>query len=547
MDVGGRWSAACGHEAIALQDKSNQIIVVGGGVAGLTAALHLAERGLRPLVLEADPDRPGGRLKGGAPIEFEHIGQMWRFGTEHGVHGIWSPYRNLQAMLARHLIRPVFIPAQEEEWIMGLGRWVRRAQMGSAIRDSWVPAPFHYLGLFARPRFWAMLTLPDVLSMFPLLAGLLSMLSIDPLGEEQPLSGMTMADFCRGWTPTLVGFFAGLTRNALSARVNEIPASGFVAFLRFYTLLRRDAWAFSYLPVNGGDSIVEPMVNVLRALGGEVVTGAKVTQLALAKVCDGWRVEWQQNGERSSSLALPPLHRGRESAEAAHVILAVDAPSAEALLRASPDTAEQATRLRLPVGRPTAIVRLWFDRAPQSLHAEAGIFTGDFCLDNFFWLHRIYDEYVRWSRATGGCAIESHIYGPAELLAEPDAALLTRAIMDVGRAWPELKGHLIHSALTRNEATHTLLHVGLPDEHLGVETPWPHLYCCGDWVRDRNPAMFLERACVTGIKAANAVLNDLALEPWPLLSYPQPEAVARRVEAFMRGVRHIMRQRREME
>jgi len=544
-----------------LQDKSTHVfdvIIICAGVAGLTAALHLAERGLRPLVLEADPDRPGGRLKGGVPVEFGHAGQTWRFGTEHGVHGIWSPYRNLQAMLARHLIRPVFIPAQEEEWIMGLGRWVRRAQMGSAIRESWVPAPFHYLGLFARPRYWAMLSLPDILSMFPLLAGLLSMLSIDPLGEEQPLPGMTMADFCRGWTPTLVDFFLSLTRNALSARVSEIPASGFVAFLRFYTLLRRDAWAFSYLPVNGGDSIVEPMVSTLRALGGEIITGAKVTQLTLAKAlpsfarvneeCINWRVEWQQNGELPSSRAgysdaLPPFHGGRGTVDAAHVILATDAPAAEALLRASPDAAEQAARLRLPAGRATAIVRLWFDRAPQGLRAEAGIFTGDFCLDNFFWLHRIYDEYVRWSRATGGSAIESHIYGPAELLAEPNAALLTRAIMDVGRAWPELKGHVIHSALTRNEAAHTLLHVGLPDEHLGVETPWPHLYCCGDWVRDRNPAMFLERACVTGIKAANAVLRDAGLEPWPLLAYSQPEAVARRVETFMRGVRRLMRPR----
>jgi isorenieratene synthase len=542
-----------------LQGKTYpHVIVVGAGVAGLTAALHLAERGLRPLVLEADPDRPGGRLKGGMPIEFEHAGQTWCFGTEHGVHGIWSPYRNLQAMLARHHIRPVLIPAQEEEWIMGLGRWVRRAQMGSAIRESWVPAPFHYLGLFARPRYWAMLTLPDILSMFPLLAGLLSMLSIDPLGEEQPLPGMTMVDFCRGWTPTLVDFFLGLTRNALSARASEIPASGFVAFLRFYTLLRRDAWTFSYLPANGGDSIVEPMMSALCALGGEVVTGAKVTKLILAKASPSfarvneehisWHVEWQQNGELPSSRAgysdaLPPFHGGRGTLEVTHVLLAVDAPAAEALLRASPDTAEQAARLRLPAGRATAIVRLWFDRAPRSLRAEAGIFTGDFCLDNFFWLHRIYDEYVRWGRATGGSAIESHIYGPAELLAEPDAALLTRAITDVGCAWPELKGHVIHSALTRNEATHTLLHVGLPDEHLGVVTPWPHLYCCGDWVRDRNPAMFLERACVTGIQAANAALSDVGLEPWPLLSYPRPEAVARRVETFMRGVRRLMRPR----
>ena len=41
----------------------------------------------------------------------------YRFRDDHGIHGIWSPYRNLQAMLARHSIRPVFVPAQEESWI----------------------------------------------------------------------------------------------------------------------------------------------------------------------------------------------------------------------------------------------------------------------------------------------------------------------------------------------------------------------------------------------------------------------------------------------
>jgi heterodisulfide reductase subunit A-like polyferredoxin len=38
-------------------------IIIGGGVAGLTAALHLAERGLKPLILEASA-RIGGRLSG---------------------------------------------------------------------------------------------------------------------------------------------------------------------------------------------------------------------------------------------------------------------------------------------------------------------------------------------------------------------------------------------------------------------------------------------------------------------------------------------------
>lgn len=512
-------------------DINSEVIVVGAGVAGLTAALHLAERGLQPLILEADPERAGGRLKGGPAVEFEHSGRVWQFPGEHGIHGIWSPYRNLQAMLARHRIRPMLVPAQKEEWVLGVDRWVRRAEVGSAIRGSWVPAPLHYLGLFARPRFLAILTLRDIASMLRVFGGLLGALAIDPLCEEQPIPGMTLADFCDGWSPTLTAFFAGLTRNALPANPEEIPAAGFIAFLRFYTLLRRDGWVFSYLPTDGGAAVIQPLVEKLGTYGVEIVTGSKV--IRLERQSRGWRVVW---------------HHGEAQLRAAGgtcVILAADAPSAELLLRESPDTASLATSLRLPSGWPTAVARLWFDRSPRNLRAEAGIFSGNFILDNFFWLHRIYDEYIRWSRATDGSAIECHIYGPPQWLEKPDAVLLAQAIIDVGRVWPELKGHLVHSKFTRNEPTHTLLDVGRPEEHLGVTTPWPHLFCCGDWVRDRNPSMFLERACVTGIKAANAVLGDLDLEPWPLLTHPQPEPFAGMMELWVYNLRRNLRRRRE--
>jgi uncharacterized protein with NAD-binding domain and iron-sulfur cluster len=77
----------------------------------MSAALHLAERGLKPLILEADASYVGGRLAGAGEVDVNG----WKFRLEHGVHGIWSPYRNLQAMLARHNLRPVLVPAQKEE------------------------------------------------------------------------------------------------------------------------------------------------------------------------------------------------------------------------------------------------------------------------------------------------------------------------------------------------------------------------------------------------------------------------------------------------
>jgi hypothetical protein len=60
-------------------------------------------------------------------------------------------------------------------------------------------------------------------------------------------------------------------------------------------------------------------------------------------------------------------------------------------------------------------------------------------------------------------------------------------------------------------------------------------------VRGRNSAMFLERACVTGILAANAVLQGLGLEEWPVLTHPQPEWLAGQIESIMYQIRKSMR------
>src|SRR5262249_35839224 len=100
------------------------------------------------------------------------------------------------------------------------------------------------------------------------------------------------------------------------------------------------------------------------------------------------------------------------------------------------------------------------------------------------------------------------------------------AVADIGRAFPELRGELLHALLLRNDATHTLFQIGEPDEHLAVETPWPGLFACGDWVYHPTPALYLERAAVTGIVAANAALAGRGQEPWPLLAPPRPERFA---------------------
>ena len=73
------------------------------------------------------------------------------------------------------------------------------------------------------------------------------------------------------------------------------------------------------------------------------------------------------------------------------------------------------------------------------------------------------------------------------------------------------------------------------------------MFCAGDWLSDPSPAFFLERACVTGIKAANGVLQSLALDPWPLVNYLPPEPFAGWIESLMVKGRHRIRGRKRKE
>jgi isorenieratene synthase len=502
--------------------SSPDALIIGGGLAGLSAALHLAERGLKPLVLEADPKYCGGRLAGGDTIEFQQGGQTWRFRLDHGVHGFWSPYRNLQAMLARHNLRPVFVPAREEAWIYkrANGR-VTRVNAGSHIRHSLFPAPLHYLALFFSPRFLAALDIRDGLTLLEVWYGLVLALGVDPLKEDQPLEDQWLSDLVDHWGPGVRTFMMGLTRNGLAGTPAEIPLSGYVAFMRFYTLLRRDAWEFSYLPGDGGTALIDPLAKRIEELGGSIQLGAEVDRIERSN--DRW-------------IAHSPI----SSYSARSLILATDAQHTRSILCASEDTRDRAEALYFPRSLPTAVLRFWHDALPKS-KVEAGILTGEVIVDNYFWLHRLQDQYARWSKATGGSAIEVHLYGPPELLEKPDAMLLARAANDVHSAFPELRGHLIHQHLQHNAPLHTLFGLGRAEQHLTTITPWPELYCCGDWVRRPEPALFMERACLTGIAAANEVLKSNDLQPWAILDYPKPEAFAGWLEKLMHRGRRILR------
>ncbi len=503
------------------QNEIFPVVVIGAGIAGLTAAAHLAEGGVAPLVLEADHTWPGGRLSGGEPVTFEHHGQTWTFSDEHGIHAVWGGYANLRATLERFTDTRL-IDSPGEEWINRWGREVRMIEAGNAVRSRWLPAPFHYLQLLFHPHIWRTITPLDFLSLPGLLFSILWTVGLDPLKEEVALDGLMMDDYFRLWTPNLKATFVGVGCNLLAAPKETINLTAFIAALRFYTMLRRDAWHMQYFPAPPHDSLLSPLIRHVESAGGQVRYGAAVTRLE--RVEHGWRVVFEDANRR-----------GLRSVIAEQVILAVQPPAAQRLLLAGEATAAQSASLKFPGAVRNATIRLWFGKSPRE-GTPGGMFTGDFLPDNFFWLHRLYDDFAAWHTATGGSAIEVHLYAGKAVLEQPDNILLIQTLDELQRAFPELRGHLIHSNIRRNSMNHTQFRVPTQDS-LWLETPWPGITACGDWIGYDTPSFWMERAATTGIAAANRVLSAYERQPFPVLQPRPPEILARGLSTIIGAFR----------
>lgn len=506
-----------------LSDDLLPVVIIGGGLAGLTAALHLAERGVPAVVLEADASGLGGRMSGGEPDTFEYQGKTWAFTPEHGVHALWGGYVNMLAMLERFSLATLQT-SPGEEWINRWGREVRYIEAGNAIRSRWIPAPFHYLQLLLNPTIWANIIPLDFLSLPGFLASVLLTVGLDPLQEQRALDGLRLRDFFLGWTPNLKATFTGLATNLLAAPQEEIDLAAYIAALRFYTLLRRDSWQMRYLPDNAYTALIQPMQKAICARDGLIRPG--VTAVQLQHMEGGWRI-----------VVDDAAKGGRRSLRAQQVILALDAPGAKRLLCESADTAAEAEKIIFPEGLRNTVVRLWFSKAPRP-GTPGGMLTGDFVPDNFFWLHRLYPDCCAWHEQTGGSIAELHFYGKGDALDQPEKNLLILATSEIQKAFPEVRGAFIYGAVRSNSKVQTRFRIPTA-ESLFVKTPWENIHACGDWIGYDTPSLWMERSVTTALAAANAVLAAYGHEPYPILQPPPPEIFVRALSALVRGGRWL--------
>ncbi|HZE03466.1 MAG TPA: NAD(P)/FAD-dependent oxidoreductase [Pseudonocardiaceae bacterium] len=470
------------------QGPPPRVTVVGGGIAGIAAAVALAERGVAVQLLEQEPQL-GGRLRGW-PIMLSDGSPAT---MSRGFHAFFRQYYNLRALLrradplGRALVPMTDYPLVDADGHRDTFQGLPRTPPWNALAFALLSPTFQWRDLVTRIDPVAALPLVDV-----------SVPEVYHRLDDQ--DAMTFLERVRFPDAARHLAFSVFSRSFF-ADPRELSAAELATMFHIYFLGSAEGLVFDVTPEPFPQALWDPMAGYLTELGVSVRTGVAVEQVTLGR-------------ERRFAV-----HAGGDSSEVDAVVLAADVTGLQAVLAASPELGEAPWRAqiaRLRTAPPFLVSRLWLDR-PVNPERPGFLGTSGFGpLDNVSVLERFEGEAARWARRTGGSAVELHAYA---LTGDPQQA--KRALVDeLRRVYPETAAATIIDARHELRADCPLFAPGTFRDRPTVATPDPNVVLAGDLTRVDLPVALMERAATSGFLAADALLAQWRLRGHPLWTVP---------------------------
>ncbi|HTK62971.1 MAG TPA: FAD-dependent oxidoreductase [Pseudonocardia sp.] len=466
-------------------------VVIGGGVAGVSAAVVLAERGVRVTLLEA-ADHLGGRLGAWPHTLADGTQQV----VEHGFHAFFRQYYTWRAVLRR--IDP------DLGFLAPIGGYPVISRRWPAEDLTGLPAapPFSLLTLFARSP---SLGLRDITGADRRLA--LELLGYHRDRTTRALDGMSAGDFLDrfGITDRARAMLFEAFARSFFCDPAGMSAAELVAMFHFYFLGNPEGLGFDAPDTDYLTCIWRPLTEYLHGHGAEVRTGSPVRELEPTAE-HAWRV-----------------HTDGGDLVTRHVVLALDPGGLRTLVGGSSGLARIAPRLAgqvegVRIAPPFAVSRLWLDRDVAPERATFSAVTGEQTLDSVACYHRLEAPSRDWAEQTGGSVLELHSYS----CGEPDSAAATeRMRSELAALWPETADAVVIHQLCRHEATAPAFPMGGSGARPGVRTDARGVRVAGDFVEIPWCAGLMERSAMSGVLAANDVLAEAGVAAEPVTGVPQ--------------------------
>ena len=445
--------------------EARDVVVIGGGFAGLAAGVALSARGFRVALLEGKPAL-GGRA-------YSFIDDETGDFVDNGQHVLMGCYTETLAFLAeigtlRHLI---FHRNLEIEMLDGPGR---RAY----LRTAPLPGPFHmttallgYRHLSVGERLRLIRGGSSMLRMRSREPDRLRRMSVAELMDMLGQGGRARQCF---WYPLAIATLNDDPELASAGLLAEVLKRAFFA--------RRNDSAFVYSKVGLSDLYCTAAREVIEKAGGVVATRA---------IVEGF------DFDDASSIAAVRLRDGRRLS-AANYLLAVPPQQCLKLLPEAAVADPFFSRIASLKSSPIICVHVWLDR-----EVTDAAFVG-FIGTQTQWMfnkRRIFTQHGE--RHPGYLSFV--ISGARKLVDSSNDELLDLVINDLRTMIPAARNANVVKALVLKEKHATMAPDPLSDlNRPGTVTPIANLFLAGDWIQTGLPAT-IESAVVSGRAAAVAI------------------------------------------
>jgi isorenieratene synthase len=470
-----------------------RVAVVGGGIAGIAAAVALAERGVQVQLLEREPQL-GGRLRGWPTTLTDGSAVT----MSRGFHAFFRQYYNLRALLRRaDPLGRALVPMADYPLVDADGH--RDTFQGLPRTPPWNALAF---ALFSPTFQWRdLVTRIDPVAALPLVD--VSVPEIYRRLDNQ--DAMTFLERVRFPDAARHLAFSVFSRSFF-ADPRELSAAELATMFHIYFLGSAEGLVFDVTAEPFPQALWEPMGDYLVELGVVVRAGVAVEQVTPG---------------RERRFAVRAGGDGVEGSvsDVDAVVLAADVAGLQALLAASPELGETPWReriARLRTAPPFLVSRLWLNQ-PVRPERPGFLGTSGFGpLDNVSVLERFEGEAARWARRTGGSVVELHAYA---LTGDPEQGK-RQLIEELRRIYPETATATIVDERHELRADCPLFAPGTFSDRPTVITPDPAVVLAGDLARVDLPVALMERAATSGFLAADALLGRWGLRGHPLWTVP---------------------------